>query len=107
MSKKCKKALIFTLIFTLKTNMSYKIILLSITNRPIFKVFIKNPPNFNFFYLFFTLSYFTLSSGVYPPLRMADLSAKGGHLCLMHLCMFQFLLGFFEDVQFGAEVYVG
>jgi len=39
MSKKCKKVLIFTLIFTLKTNMSYKITSLSITNRPIFKSF--------------------------------------------------------------------
>jgi len=43
MLKKCKKVLIFTRIFTLKTNMSYNSITFSLTNRPIFKIFVKNP----------------------------------------------------------------
>jgi len=40
--------LIFTPIFTLKTNMSYKINLLAIANRSIFKIFVKNPIFFKF-----------------------------------------------------------
>jgi len=47
--------LIFTVIFTLKTNMSYNLYLLYIANQPIFKIFRKIPLIFNFFYLFIIL----------------------------------------------------
>ena len=53
--KRCKKVLIFTLIFTLKTNMSYNLYPLYIANQPIFKISLKNPNFFNFFYLSITL----------------------------------------------------
>ena len=43
MSKKCKKVLIFTPIFTLKTNMSYKFTLFAIANRPNFQNFRQKP----------------------------------------------------------------
>ena len=41
--KKCKKVLIFTPIFRLKTNKSYKITLFAIANHPIFQNFPQNP----------------------------------------------------------------
>jgi len=42
MSKKCKKMLIFALIFTLKTNMSYKTRLYLSPTAPFFKISLKN-----------------------------------------------------------------
>jgi hypothetical protein len=44
--------LIFTLIFSSKTNMSYKINLVAITNHPNFKIFLKNPYFLTFFIFF-------------------------------------------------------
>jgi len=43
LTKKHKKMLIFTLIFSPKTNKSYKITLFTITNHPIFQKIIKKP----------------------------------------------------------------
>jgi len=44
--KKVQKMLIFTLIFELKTNKSYKITLLTITSHPIFQNFLQKPDSF-------------------------------------------------------------
>jgi len=43
-AKKRKKTLIFTPIFSLKTNKSYKITLFTITSHPIFQNFPQKPP---------------------------------------------------------------
>jgi len=43
LTKKHKKVLIFTLIFSPKTNMSYKITIFAITSRPIFQNFPQKP----------------------------------------------------------------
>jgi len=69
MSKKCKKVLIFTPIFTLKTNMSYKITSLSIANRPIFKISVKNPYFFQFSDKF-NLVFAGFSAPLFVPLRI-------------------------------------
>jgi len=42
-AKKCKFLLIFTLIFTPKTNKSYKITLFTTTNHPVFQNFSQKP----------------------------------------------------------------
>ena len=60
LSKKYKKTLIFTLIFMLKTNKSYKIILYAVASRPIFKISPKIT-YFLFFLLFFTSFFFCFS----------------------------------------------
>jgi len=49
-AKKCKFLIIFTLIFSPKTNKSYKITLLTIANHPIFQNF-SQKPNFLKIYL--------------------------------------------------------
>jgi len=62
LQKKCKKVQktpIFTPIFTLKTNMSYKITVFTTANHPNFQNFPQNPifsPYFLTFFLFFFLS---------------------------------------------------
>ena len=43
LTKKCKKSLIFTPIFRLKTNKSYKITLFTTASHPIFQNFSQNP----------------------------------------------------------------
>jgi len=53
--------LLFTLIFTLKTNMSYKITPLSTTNRPIFQKITKKNLFSQFFSLFFPFSFLLFS----------------------------------------------
>ena len=71
MSKKCKKVLIFTLIFTLKTNMSYKVTIFATANHPIFKISLKNLLFLNFFLFFvlffpFAFSFLTFTSTLFP-----------------------------------------
>jgi len=51
-AKKCKFLLIFTPIFSLKTNKSYKITIFTIANHPIFQNFPQNPLFLNFFLFF-------------------------------------------------------
>jgi hypothetical protein len=66
-AKKCKKTLIFTLIFRLKTNKSYKITSFAATNHPIFQNFPQKPlfpPIFRLFFSFFTPFFFRLLSSV-------------------------------------------
>jgi hypothetical protein len=70
LSKRCKKVLIFTLIFTLKTKKSYNIPLLAIASRPIFQNFPQKPLISQLFFLFsfpfsFVLCYL---SSVFRPL---------------------------------------
>ena len=50
--KKTQKTSIFTLIFSLKTNKSYKITLLTTANRPIFQNFSQKPLFFDFLSFF-------------------------------------------------------
>jgi hypothetical protein len=52
-ANKCKFLLIFTPIFTLKTNKSYKITLFTITNHPNFQNSPQNPLIFDFFIFFY------------------------------------------------------
>ena len=71
--KKCKFLLIFTLIFRLKTNKSYKITLFTITNHPIFQKIPQKPlisTYFPTFFLFFSpvfLSSVFCRPSIYPP----------------------------------------
>jgi len=44
LTKKHQKVLIFTLIFELKTNKSYKTTYFTIANHPIFQIFPQKPP---------------------------------------------------------------
>jgi hypothetical protein len=59
--------LIFTLIFTLKTNKSYKITIITTTNHSIFQKNLQKSLFSNFFLFFYSLFPFALCSGVYPP----------------------------------------
>jgi len=52
-AKKCKFLLIFTPIFTPKTEWSYKITLFTIANHPNFQNFPQKPLNFDFLFSFF------------------------------------------------------
>ena len=54
LTKKCKKTLIFTLIFELKTNKSYKITYFTIANHPIFQNF-SQKHSISWFFIFFSL----------------------------------------------------
>jgi len=54
--KKVQKMLIFTPIFTLKTNMSYKITVFTTANHPIFQNFPQKPLFSDFFLFFFFFS---------------------------------------------------
>jgi hypothetical protein len=88
MSKKCKKVLIFTIIFTLKTNMSYNIKAINIANHPIFKISRKNPPIFNFF--IFLLPFLILP----PPYFFFNFTPcqtkqPSWHLQILILCLLQ------------------
>jgi len=56
-TKKCKKTFIFTLIFSPKTNKSYKITLFATANHPIFQNFSQKPLISQLFSLFFTTPY--------------------------------------------------
>ena len=99
-AKKCKFLLIFTPIFRLKTNKSYKITLFATTSRPIFQKTPQKPLIFNFFYLFFSpfSSVFRLPSSLFlfhcrfwpQPSHMtsnpyANASARYGSSCLFFL----------------------
>ena len=61
LTKKCKKMLIFTLIFSLKTNKSYKITLFTTTNRPNFQNFRQKPYFLDFLSFFLLFFIFILS----------------------------------------------
>jgi hypothetical protein len=65
LSKKCKKTLIFTPIFSSKTDKSYKFILFTTTNHPIFQKNLQKPYFSlfsDFFYLLFLHLFCLLSS---------------------------------------------
>jgi hypothetical protein len=73
-AKKRKFLLIFTLIFSPKTNKSYKTTIITIVNHPIFQNFPKNPLFFDFFYPFsFCLFSFSLRSFTFVLLSLASL----------------------------------
>jgi len=59
--KKTQKTPIFTLIFSLKTNKSYKITLLTTTNRPNFQNFRQKPHFLDFLSFFLLFFIFILS----------------------------------------------
>jgi len=60
-AKKCKFLLIFTLIFSSKTNKSYKITLFATANHPNFKNFSQKPPISQLFSFFAPVFFFCFS----------------------------------------------